>query len=377
MAPRSGDAVTLTYAKSAVLRTATLIAAAALSLSLGARNADAQGGETGKGTVYPQAYALLSSAAQKERAANDPGARALQNAASTLYTLNALILLSPGSYGDPWVDKTIAEARGPAIRACISLFNRQLIYIYRRDPHGAGTAVTVVRMIADEKGVVLLKDADFITGTIPGSQVAYSRSSKVAAGELEQSIGTASKDDPLAGPIASPPPRRPNPHAAENAQKAEVQATPSFDAAYKSMQQLGGDAAGSFMAWTALAGEDQENGLRDEKNDHVGTGALVFLWRPTIDHVNDIFHQEFAFALAQMQATRPGAGDAWLKQLFGAQNAAEAAKAITALDGVGPLNELAKNRAGSQDRLHGVISHVSVLMTRVQYKAGAFYSTGY
>jgi hypothetical protein len=374
MASRSGDAVIFTHTKYAALRTVTLIA---LSLSLGPGVTRAQGGETGKGTVYPQAYALLSSAAQKERAANDPGARAMQNAAATLYTLNAVILLSPGNYGDPWVDKTIADARGPAIRACINLFNRQLIYIYRRDPHGAETAVTVVRMIAGEKGVVLLKDADFITGTIPAGQVAFARSSKVAANELEQTIGTASKDNAFAGPIASPPARRPNPHAAENAQKPEVQATPSFDAAYKSMQQLGADAAGSFMAWTVLAAEDQENGPRDEKNDHVGTGSLVFLWRPAIDHVNDVFHQEFAFALAQLQAMRPGAGDAWLKQLYGAQNAADAAKAITALDGVGPLSDLGKNHAGSQDHLHGLIGQVSGLMTKVQYKAGAFYSTGY
>jgi hypothetical protein len=377
MASRSGDAVTLTYAKPAVRRTATLVAGAiVLSLSFGAGVVHAQGGETGKGTVYPQAYALLSSAAQKERAANDPGARAMQNAASTLYTLNAVVLLSPGNHGDPWMDRVVAEARGPAVRACISLFSRQLIFIYRRDPHGADTAVAVVRMIAGEKGVALLKDADFLTGNIPAVLVPYARSSKVAANELEQTIGTASKDNPLAGPIASPPARRPNPHAAENAQKPEVQATPSFDATYKLMQQLGADAAGSFMAWTALAAEDQENGLPGEKNDHVGTGALVFLWRPAIDHVNDVFHQEFAFALARLQATRPGAGDAWLKQLYGAQNAEGAAKAITALDGIGAPSELGKNRT-AQDHLHSLIGQVAGLMTRVQYKAGAFYSTGY
>jgi hypothetical protein len=345
-----------------------------LALTAGAGGARAQAG--GNGAAFPRAYAMLSAQAQKEKAAGDPGARALQNAASTLYALNALVIQAPPNYGAPWADKNLTDARDHSMRLCVTLFNKQLIFIFRRDPKGAPVVVDAVRLIAGENGVDLLKDADFLTGTTPAGQVAYMRSSKIAAGEFEKAIWLATKNGGLGGPIASAPPRRPNPNNAANAQKPEWQAVPEFASVYKSIQQLGPDTAGSFMAWTALASEDQENGLPGERNDHIGTGTLVFWWRPTIDEVNSVFGTQLRLALVQMQSARVGSGDAWLKQLYGPNNMEESAKAATALDGVGSLSDLGTNRPSATGNFHTLANRLNELLMKVQYKAGAFYRTG-
>jgi hypothetical protein len=354
-----------------------ILGAMILAVLAGAECAGAQAGAAGgNGAAFPKAYAMLSAQAQKEKAAGDPGGRALQNAASTLYALNALLIQAPPNYGAPWADKNLTDARDHSLRLCVTLFNKQLIFVYRRDPKGAPVVVEAVRLIAGENGVALLKDSDFLTGTTPAGQVAYMRSSKVAAGEFEKAIWVATKDGGLAGPIATAPPRRPNPNAAANAQKPEWQAVPEFTAVYKSIQQLGPNTAGSFLAWTAIASEDQENGLPGEKNDHIGTGTLVFWWRPTIDEVNSVFRTQLRFALVQMQSARAGSGDAWLKQLYGPNNMEESAKAITALDGVGSLSDLGANRPNAAGNFHTLANRLNDLMTKVQYKAGAFYTTG-
>jgi hypothetical protein len=165
-----------------------ILAAATLVIALAADAGSARAQAAGVGAAFSRAYAMLSAQAQKEKAAGDPGGRALQNAASTLYAVNALVIQAPAHYGDPWADKDLTDSRTQSIQLCINLFNKQLIYVYRRDPKGAPVAMDAVRLIAGENGVALLKDADFLAGTIPGEQVAYMRSSKIATGQLEKTI---------------------------------------------------------------------------------------------------------------------------------------------------------------------------------------------